>query len=1773
LEIDADMQVTDKKKQLDNLIMSSETDENDHRLLPSKLRKNTKLTDQQLNELIILVNCGELERAEKLALDITSNYPKNGIGWKVLGTIQQMNGDNDKAIATLKKALTILPRDAEVAYNLGNAYFDKEQSKSALIFYKKAISISPNFSKAYYNLGGLYRALNRLDLAEVQYKKVIKLDQENVDAYLKLASIYSEKQNSDECIKLLKHVANRNPDNADILTSLAIESQNIQNPNEAERFFNQAIGLHPTNSTQLYINYASCLKVHGKYEMAEMVLYEALSYEETSEIYNTLGLVYLELNKFEDCEYCFKKAMVLEPENENGYINYSLLLLNQGKLLDAEAYARHITQKFEANVAALNNHAMALYLMGDSEQSIIQFEKALKIEPNNVLVLSNLTNPLKKLGRLSEAESYLKKGLTIKPKDHDSHLNLAIIYMSRGLIKQAIETNLAAINIDPIKIIPYQNLLFATCYSSEYSLEFIMENLRRYGQVLTSLAKFQFSTWHHRQMTDKLRIGFVSADFIDHPVTTFLKAILEQFDLTRFELIAYSNNPKEDHLTQKLKPFFENWKTIVGIPDLEVANLIHADKVDVLIDLAGHSAGNRLGVFAYKPAPKQLTWLGYWASTGVEQMDYILLDKNSAPTEISEQFTEEIIYLPESRFCYSPPIYDVAVKALPAIANQYITFGCYHNYSKVNDNVLALWAKVMNAVPTSKLRWQTASFNDQKIVKEIESRFRRFGIKAERLKLVGNSSKEAYLNTFNEIDFCLDSFPFTSCTTASDALWMGVPTLTISGDRLVARQCTSLMCAVGLPEWVAIDEGTFISKAVMFANKVNQLMSVRARLRQQLLDSPLGDAKKFARNLENVLLDISSDGLDKGVSDLSDHNKSVSNSLAIKFVSATRLNKADFWEISALGQSLTNLFAFEKNLNAVIYYENTRGLSDIYNEMILAADENEILVFVHDDLWIDQNQISQSIKDGLDRYDVIGVAGNKRLLPNQPAWSFVNTDFKWDDFINLSGKVAHGQEAHGKLSYYGPVPAECKLLDGVFLAAKKKTLNEYGVFFDPQFDFHFYDLDFCRTSTNSGLSIGTWNIAITHQSTGGYGTKNWFTSYDKYLNKWENKNVGVVINQHQKIQEIYQTAFSFQQQGNDDEAEKLYLDIILLEPDHPEANHNLGFIEYNKTSAHEALPRFEKAVLAKPESEQFWVSYIDALIQTGKTESAIDAVALGQQYGLSIEYAEQITSEINTILLKTNQFNPIDYLAKNRAYLNQHLNRESTFTNHNGFIEAHGDVDTVILSICIPTFNRGNQLKKSLESIISQKIFLETNQVEIVIADNASTDETQEVSEAFVANFPGKVKYIRNSMNIGAGYNFEMVLSHGTGQYLKLLNDNLLVRDGALIEMLDMIRSTSNVKPVIFLTNGNNPVEGEGIIANNLNEFVQHVSFFSTWIAGFGIWRDEFHQINDFSLNEHLLLIQTDILLRMLHSGKKALVITEQYFDNLDVGKKGGYNIAEVFGKNYLSLLKSYCSLGSLSTEVYESEKKTVLIKHIIPYYFSDYHQFNKTGFFEHLQDYLQDGYFYEAIEELINNTSTHKIQQTPAQSLAIAWRNLNPHNDTQFEGVADLSRVKVGRKSYGKLIVWGYAHPDEGLTIGDFVSIADDVTFLLGGNHPYTGFSTFPYKFKYFATYEATTKGAITVGDDVWIGIKSMILSGVTVGQGAIIAAGSVVTRDVAPYSIVGGNPAKFIKYRFDEVIVEKLKSFDFSKLTDEKILENKEVLYETLTVDNVDSILSRLQ
>lgn len=515
-----------------------------------------------------------------------------------------------------------------------------------------------------------------------------------------------------------------------------------------------------------------------------------------------------------------RKAVELQPADAMAHSNLGNALKDRGQLAEAvSAYRRALQLK--SDLPGIHyNLGLALFDLGQAENAIASYRQALALKPDYAEVHSDLGNAFKYLGQLEHALASFRRALELRP----------------GLI------------------MAHNNLLFTLHYTSQYSASYYLDRAREFGRFLSGRAIGRFTDWPHRHEPARLRVGIVTGDLCNHPVGYFLEGLITHLDPDRIELIAYPTYAKEDDLTARIKPYFSGWRSLAALGDEAAARLIHADGVHILLDVAGHSRHNRLPIFAWKPAPIQVTWLALPGTTGVNEMDYVLGDSVSIPVEHENHFSETVWRLPDSYLCFSPPTYPTEVSALPARSTGQVTFGSFNNLSKMTDEAVALWSRILLSLPGSRLYLKTNQLKHEAIREQTRQRFASHGVGAERLLLSGTlGSMAEHLAEYNKVDIALDTFPYPGVTTSFDALWMGVPVLSLQGDRFMSLTAKTIAQHAGLADWVAADTDDYLAKAASFASDIEQLAALRARLRQQVLASPLFDAPRFARNFEDAL--------------------------------------------------------------------------------------------------------------------------------------------------------------------------------------------------------------------------------------------------------------------------------------------------------------------------------------------------------------------------------------------------------------------------------------------------------------------------------------------------------------------------------------------------------------------------------------------------------------------------------------------------------------------------------------------------------------------------------------------------------------------------------------------------------------------------------------------------------------------------------------------------------------------------------------------------------
>ena len=748
---------------------------------------------------------------------LLEQYPDSGFCWKALGLSLQAQGKD--ALPALQKAAQLLPDDAEAHNNLGNAQKDLGQLDAAIASYRRALMINPDYALAHNNLGAVLEDLGQLDAAVASYRRALSIEPNFIEAYNNLGNALIDLGQLDSAVACYHQVLKIAPHLAEAHSNLGAALQALGRLDEAVNSLRQALEIKPDYAIA-HNNMGNALRELGQLEAAVVSFRRAIEIQPNyADAHNNLGVALQALGRFDDAVASYRRALEIDPN-------------------DAEAY---------------NNLGYAWRSLGKFDGAVACFHKALEIKTDYVEAYNNLGLVLQEIGQLDGALACYRRAIEINPDYAEAHNNLGNALKDIGQLDDAIASFGRALAIKPDFAMAHSNLLFALNYSASHAPSYCLEAARQYGQMVSKKVSERFSTWQCATKPERLRVGLVSGDLRKHPVGYFLENLLALLDPGSVELIAYPTYHQTDELTARIQPYFSAWKPLLGLNDEAAAHLIHADGVHVLLDLSGHTAKNRLPVFAWKPAPVQASWLGYFATTGVVEMDYYLADEVSVPVAQREHFTESVWYLPDTRWCFTPPDVDLPVASLPAMKNGYLTFGCFQNLAKVGNAVLMVWAAILVALPMARLRWQCKQFGDPAVVAQCVERLQRYGVDPARVTLHGLASRIDYLAAHAEVDAILDTFPFTGGTTTCEALWMGVPTISLAGDTLVARQGASLLTAAGLPDWVATSEAEYVEKAISLTSDLSKLANLRAGLRARVLASPIYDAPRFARNLEAAL--------------------------------------------------------------------------------------------------------------------------------------------------------------------------------------------------------------------------------------------------------------------------------------------------------------------------------------------------------------------------------------------------------------------------------------------------------------------------------------------------------------------------------------------------------------------------------------------------------------------------------------------------------------------------------------------------------------------------------------------------------------------------------------------------------------------------------------------------------------------------------------------------------------------------------------------------------
>jgi protein O-GlcNAc transferase len=514
---------------------------------------------------------------------------------------------------------------------------------------------------------------------------------------------------------------------------------------------------------------------------------------------------------------------------------------------------------FELIVAADADHADALFFLGvtchqlgQSAQGIDFMRRAIVLQPNNRLYHFNFGIINAEMGDTDAAIEAYERSIQIQPTA-DACNNCAGLLLNQGRLDEALELFRRGSELNPDDIDQQSNFLYTLSYKPHPNVREIFNWHKQFGQRHErAIAPMPPRARVDGARADqRLRIGYVSADFRQHAVAHFIEPVLATHDAKRFEIFCYYNYPAGDAVTWRFEKLAHHWRVISNRSDEDVANMIRADGIDILVDLAGHTPLNRLRVFARKPAPVQASWIGYSSTTGLTRMDYRITDTISDPIGVTDDlYTEKLVRLPDTYSCFQPLANSPDVGALPAMQSGHVTFGSFNNFIKMTPEVLQTWAHILQRVPTSILLLKYRSFEAQKIRALVLVAFAQHGVQPARIHFLGSDDYHTHLRAYHQVDIALDTFPHNGDTTTCDALWMGVPVVVNTGVNHVGLMGASRLRSVGLEDLVARNNDHYVDIACALANDVPRLEKLRATLRETMKASPLMDAPRFTRNLE-----------------------------------------------------------------------------------------------------------------------------------------------------------------------------------------------------------------------------------------------------------------------------------------------------------------------------------------------------------------------------------------------------------------------------------------------------------------------------------------------------------------------------------------------------------------------------------------------------------------------------------------------------------------------------------------------------------------------------------------------------------------------------------------------------------------------------------------------------------------------------------------------------------------------------------------------------------
>jgi len=776
-----------------------------------------------LEVAISAFNAGRLGEAEDICRDILGKDERCAKAWHLMGKMAALQGDLEVAGEFASLACDLESQNVEFAIELAEVFLRKKE----------------------------------LEFAEQQVLRALEISPDSPEGLVLLGRIFAEKEDKTASLKAFQDALRLRKDYAEGLSHYAMALQKFGRGKDAISQIRKACALEP-ESVEFQTNLAILLEQNARFVDA------LAAYGKAARMNSNVAFVWFRqgkllngLRRYAESIPALEKATSLPGQLGDYHYEYGLALHMSKRFQEALVhYEKALSMGY--NTAALQCNRGVIYKdLRKGGDAIMAFHAAVKMDPLNVSYLNNLGAAALELGLNSEALECFEQAVQKNPKLPTARNNIGNLLKDRARGMDALPQYRKSMELNPDDRDAPSNYLLCHMYIPDMDPMLVFEEHKKWGISTTKKIPPAFK-FKPRDAATKIRVGFLSADLCHHPVAHFIEPIFRGYDRERFEFVAYGDQRKSDEFSARFAKQVDLWRETSSCDDQTLARLIHEDRVDILFELAGHTAYNRLGVFALKPAPVQVSYLGYPGTTGLPTIDFRITDAFADPHRTTEYLhTEKLIRVPECAWCFEPDASAPEVELLPASRNGYVTFGCFNNMAKLNPFLFQTWAEILLRVPGSHLRLKARTLTDDGVRKELKSYFTERGIEEGRLDFFGHTRKIfEHLGHYHSVDIALDSFPYHGTTTTCEAMWMGCPVVTLAGKTHVSRVGVSLLSAVGLQEFITNTQEAYIEKTVALAAQIDRLQELRSGMRERLRQSVLMNEKRFVQGFETALMEM-----------------------------------------------------------------------------------------------------------------------------------------------------------------------------------------------------------------------------------------------------------------------------------------------------------------------------------------------------------------------------------------------------------------------------------------------------------------------------------------------------------------------------------------------------------------------------------------------------------------------------------------------------------------------------------------------------------------------------------------------------------------------------------------------------------------------------------------------------------------------------------------------------------------------------------------------------